>query len=232
VALALLLGAGGAAALEPGLLAPDPGTLAAHRARLEERLGRADAVGEAVARVHNRLAERQARGKAAPCADGEGRSLVARARALGLALREEVQAARAQAARVKRLAEAPTVRPLLTTEERARLAALDARSGEQVRLYGELSAWHAAHVPPAERCAVQLAPAPGLSLTAPGAPAAEARGERPVAVLGVGGGHLCPGAVPADGRVAVLPGGRGCYAADAACGCAPVPLLPGAVLGP
>jgi hypothetical protein len=220
-----LLAAPVARGMEPARLAPDPASYATHRARLEEHLLRAEATSEALIRVHNRLAERQARGGAGPCADPEGQGLVARARAFGRALRDAVQAARVQTDRVRRMAEARTLAPLLSAEDHKRLDALVARNVVLVHAYAELSAWHAAHVPSGSRCSAELVPAPGLTAASPQREAAA------VAVVAVGGGRICPEGLPADGRVVVLPQPRACYS-DAACSCTPAEVLPGAVLGP
>jgi hypothetical protein len=69
-----------------------------------------------------------------------------------------------------------------------------------------------------------LEPAPGIP--SPGVPAA---GERPgIAVVGLGGGSICPLGLPAHGRVVVIDG-PACVS-RAGCACEPVPVHPGAVL--
>ena len=50
------------------------------------------------------------------------------------------------------------------------------------------------------------------------------------AVIGLGGGRLCPDDLPADGKVVVLKGTSACYSAEG-CDCDPAMVLPGAVLG-
>ncbi len=218
-------------------LAPGPALLAEESAALERRLLAAEAVGEAVIRLQNRIGERLAAG-AKVCADPEARELVARVKPFGAAWRDAAQAARAQSERVEHLRQAPTLAPLLDDAERGRLERLHRRAEKTARLFLEARAWQRQHVEPqasrkgrgAETCPEVPSVGPGL---APGEPATAASGdvEGAVAVIGIGGGRLCPANLPADG-VAVLESPRACWDPDDTCTCKPEPVLPGAVLGP
>ncbi|WP_373048302.1 hypothetical protein [Vulgatibacter sp.] len=217
--LALLL----ASSLDPALLAPGPQELRAQVATLRRHLGEADAIGRAEARIHNQLAQGPvAEGSAALCASEESRSLLARSTAFGSAYRDRVQTVRADAVRLRRLVAEPTLQPILRREQREQADALLARVDDHVRRYREMAAWQARFLQPAiQRCKPALAAAPGI----PGE-----RGEG-TAVIGIGGGKVCPGGVPADGTVVVLPEPRACYG-ERDCSCAPMPVTAGAVLGP
>jgi hypothetical protein len=212
-----------AAAADPSLLAPGPRELREQMITLRGRLEEADAVGRAEARIHNALAQGQLpRGAAALCEDPAGRSLLARSRVFGSAYRDLVQIVRADAGRLRRLIAEPTLEPILRREQREHADALLARVDEHVRRYRELAAWQARYLEPAiRRCKPELVTAPGLP------------GERQqrTAVAGVGGGKICPGGQPADGSVVVLEDPRACHGATD-CNCAPMPVTPGAVLGP
>jgi len=197
-------------------------------AQLEARLAESDAALRALARVHNAVGARLAEG-AASCADDALMGAVARTPALGALARARGQAARAQAARVATGRAAPTVAPLVVGEAAARLDALEARAAAIAGVYAGLAAYEERFLAPLRaRCRPALAPAPGLPDPTPIAPD-EAR--KPVAVVALGPGVVCPAGLPAVGE-AVLVRGAACVAADAACGCTPVPVSPGAVLGP
>ena len=204
-------------AADPAALAPDPAWVDATRDRTEALVVRAELIGATLARLQNRWAP----GTRPPCTDAAAQSLAARMQVLGPAHRDAVQAARAERARLERAVRAPTVAVLLGERDREALDALYERVDGQGRRYAEGSAWHQQHVRPfVTRCAPALVPDAGL-----GEPSAG-----PTAVIGIGGGRVCPGEQPADGRVAVVPG-EACYGTSG-CDCAPEPVAPGAVLGP
>ena len=157
----------------------------------------------------------------------------------GAAWREAAQAWRAQADRVRGLRAAPTVLPLVDERRAARLDAALAGADASAAAFVQASAWQVAYVRPT------LAACPlvgvGLSDGLDTLPVA-ARGEDlgPVAVLAVGDGFVCPGAIRADDAVVLVarePASRkelplACWAPDATCACTPVPVFPAAVLGP
>jgi hypothetical protein len=206
-------------------LAPTPAEFQSALGLLADHLRDADAYREATARLHNAWAEATPR---KPCSSAEDASLAARALAFGGAWRDAAQAARAQFDRVTPWATAPTLAPLLDPAEVERLAALHRRVDAHGREVIEASAWHARWIAPAVRtCPPPLASSRGL-------PRAEraAEGEHPVAVaiIGLGGGTLCPGAVPAHGQPVVMAEGRACLG-DPRCTCVPRPVLPAEVLG-
>lgn len=215
--LPLLLAAGPS----PAELAPGPVELTGAIDALEARLERAEAIGQAMSRVHNAVADHGLR-LGTPSCDAPVVSIAARSVPLGVALRDAAQSARAQAERVRRVAAAPTAAPVAEgplaqtlAEDLARVASLEAQ-------YAELSAWQASFLNPILRkCKPALRPDEGL----PGAPS-----EGAVAVLAVGGRWVCPMEVPAEG-VMVAPEGKACVA-DPGCACQPAPVWPAAVLGP
>lgn len=217
---------------DPAMLAPGPDDFAKAYARAVALVEDSEAVGRAMERLHNRWAELAAAKKLEKaCEDEEARSIAVRSRAFGSAHRDAVQAARAAGRRLERISTAPTVVPALDARSQERADALHERIAGEVRRWAELRAWHHRYLEPAmKRCLAKLAlaPAPGLAPTL----ACEG-GECPqaAAVIGVGGGLLCPGGQPADGRVVILPEGRACHG-TADCSCTPSPVLPGAVVGP
>jgi hypothetical protein len=210
----------------PAALAPGPAELLAEVTELERRVEAAEAALSALRRVHNALAVQLQRGLD-PCVDGAAASLLARTPALGALARDRVQAAQAERARVGVIAEAPTVRALVDGELRMAVEGLHARVEAGGQGYQELVAWQERFLSPWGGCPVTLSVAPGLSQPSPRPPAE--RTAR-VAILGVGGGHVCPGGEIADGR-ALLVLGAACWS-PGPCDCAPLPVEPAAVLGP
>ncbi len=211
------------------LVAPGPVELASATRDLDERLARASAVALAMGRLHATWGEALATGVTPDaCGDLAFGSLAARSRAFGAAYRDAVQDARAATDRLAYLHEAATVAPLLDASDRAAFARSKAEAEHHVAVYLEMSAWQTRFVEPAARgCELSLDRVDGVAWTG----AVAATDLRSAAVLGVGGGYVCPGAVPADGSVVVVEG-FACVAPDASCGCVPVPVLPAAVLTP
>lgn len=212
----------------PRALAPDHAyfqdTLAASELATRDVI----ALGSAVTRIHNAWAERQARG-VPPCDDVEAGDLAARAPVFGSAYRDAVQRARAAASRLTRLVVAPVLTPLISARDRDRAERVLKTTRDHARAYGEASAWQATYVLPwTARCAPPLRPAPGLVSRAPRASAEQ---EAATAVVGIGGGRVCPLDVPADGAAVVVAGSSACYGPER-CDCAPVPVQAGAVLAP
>lgn len=213
------------------LIAPGPTELDEAVAEMHARVDRMDAVGDALARVQNAWGERMATGTPTdPCTDPAAASLAARSRVLGDAWRDGVQSSRAQLDRLERLWAAPTVVPLLDDADHDTADAFRATVDRHVRSWSEAAAWQSRIVEPAVRKCPDLALVPVEGLPYAGAPA---RRDDPVrvAVIAVGGGLICPAALPADGRV-VVTGGTACWDAGDACSCALEPVLPAAVLGP
>jgi hypothetical protein len=210
-------------------LAPGQPDFLQHKRALTEKLAQADALGVALMRIQNAIGGILSSAPQKPCESEQARSLAARTRPLGAAYRDAAQSARAEAARVRSLMQAPTLAPLLQEEDRNATESLLQRSGAHSHQYLESAAWQERFVEPLLRqCQVKLVPAEGL----PGAgPAGEREEGSPVAVLGIGGGRICPGNYAADGRVLVLLSPKACYGGPA-CACEPRPVLPGAVLGP
>ncbi|HYX93039.1 MAG TPA: hypothetical protein VE782_15840 [Myxococcaceae bacterium] len=204
-------------------LAPDVQLYETRLRVLEDKLVRAEAIHVALSRMQNQLAERLKAGLG-PCADATGESLVARTRVLGPALRDAAQAARAELARVRALRESPTVAPLLGGPEQSRLDALTERVKSASRRYLVALEWNRRFIPDESRCAARVQASPGL----PAPDGAPNRG--PVAVIGAGGGHICPGQLRAEG-VIVLDRPEACYALQD-CACSPKPVFPGAVIAP
>lgn len=218
--------------LEPSLLAPGPDDFARALERTTSLVDESEVVGRALERLHNRWAELAVAGKLkSACASDEARSIAARSRVFGAAHRDAVQAARAAGRRLQRILSAPTVVPALDPRAQQRADRVRVRVDDEVRRWVELRAWHHRHVEPAVKsCAARLvlANVAGLASTL-----ACGTGEcrEPAAIVGIGGGRICPGGLPADGRVVIAPDGRACHGA-ATCECAPEPVQPGAVIGP
>jgi hypothetical protein len=207
----------------PDWLVPDLDLYAAQVRALEAKLGQAEAIEIALARVQNQLAERLRVGRG-HCQDAEGQSLVARSRVFGPALRDAVQAARAEEARVRALQEAATIAPLIDDRERARVRRLAAAVKSSHRKFLVSAEWQRRFVERQAPCHPSLATAPGLPEPDGDPPKA------PVAVIGIGGGRVCPAGVRAEG-VIVLERPAACYGGEV-CACTPSAILPGAVLGP
>ena len=217
-------------ALDPGpALAPSPIDLLAAAAELDRRLDGAEAAARALGRVHTALAEIERKTGGPPaCEDPVVIALVPRTTPLGAGLRSWAQAARAQSDRLNTLQQAVTVSALIDAPLAQDLAHLRDRVTAIERAYAELIQVEQQRIGPiAARCPASLAPGPGLVVSLPLPPA-----EEPplVAILGLGGGLLCPISAPADGTL-VLVAGAACYSAGP-CDCSPAPVAPAAVLGP
>lgn len=218
-----------AAGNEAARLAPSPADLAASAAETEARVARAEAIGVALIRVQNGWGEMLATGKAPqkPCDDPGARSLFARAAVFGPTWRDAAQAARAERDRLVEIAAAPTVAPLVGDDTATAIKALLARVAAQESRYVEATAWQRAYMLPPAGCDRTLEPIAGLSNAAPSAPG-ESVG---TAVIGLGGGRVCPVDAPADGTP-VVTAGLACVSAGSTCDCAPTAVAPAAVLGP
>lgn len=209
------------AAIDPSLLAPGPVEWAAQVLELRKRLDEADAVGIAEARIQNRLAIGPMT-REALCATEESRSLLARSLVFGAGYRDAVQAARAHGERLRRMLAEPTLQPLLWQEQRQNAEILLQRVEAHVVRYREMSSWQVRHLAAAARsCPTPLSSAKGL----------DGEAAKRVAVVGVGGGSICPQGAAADGRVIVLAEPLACHATHG-CDCKPLPVAPGAVIGP
>lgn len=212
----------------PRALAPDHAFFQATLERAEVATRDVTALASAVTRLHNAWAERQGRGIPA-CDEGDAADLAARAPVFGAAYRDAVQRARAAASRLTRLVVAPVLTPLISARDRDRADRVLRTTRDHARAYVEASAWQATHVAPwSTRCAPALRPGPGLVSRAPRTSAEQ---EAATAVVGIGGGRVCPLDVPADGTAVVIIGSSACYGPER-CDCAPVPVQPGAVLAP
>lgn len=209
-------------------IAPGPFELSATLVELERRVHRAEVVGEAAERLQNQWGLARATGQATPCEAGPAASaLAARILVFGPAWRDDVQAARAEAERLAYLVVAPTVVPLLDPDTRSRVDRAVERTEHEVSSYSAFAAWHQRYfLPSARGCELRIGPAAGIPNGAPAAP--EELGSA-VAIVAIGGGVVCPVGLPADGRVAVLPGPVACMGGDD-CACDPLPVDPGAVL--
>ncbi|MCK6508085.1 hypothetical protein L6R53_32755 [Myxococcota bacterium] len=225
----------GALAADPvqELLAPSPADLDRARARADQLLSQAEAVGLATARAQNAW---QALGAAPDCSPHSA-SLALRAELLGVAWWTRLQSARAELGRIRRAQAAATLQPLLVAADDQALVDLAARADRSAVQYLVAARLQAERLQPwAEGCPGALEAAAGLPPTAPVARDEAALG---TAVLLRTGGVLCPDpggadapvAVPWDGEVVVLGTPSACWSAGD-CACAPAPLLPGAVLGP
>jgi hypothetical protein len=213
---------------DPGAwVAPGPAELAAAVGELEVRLDRAEAIGRAAERLQNAWASDLAAGDKRPCEDAEERSIAARILMFAPSWRDAAQATRAQGDRVRALLASPTVAPLIDPTTHDRISALEARSGVEVAAWLEFAAWHDRWFAPSARgCAAEVAAAAGLpaqNVAAPG------ESEPATAIIGLGGGTLCPDGLPADGTVQVVSRPLVCIG-KADCTCDPIPVAAGAVL--
>ncbi len=183
-----------------------------------EALARAKAIGQGALLIQNALGDERARSKRlAVCSEPEVTSLVARMRAFGAAWRDAVQLARVEVARAQDMA----ARAGRSAVELVELV------DQETRRAAEADAWHRRYIESAfEECGPELEPTAGIDV-----PGVTAGGEARlgVAVIGLGGGSICPDYLPADGRVVVLTGREACVSRSA-CACEPEPVSPGAVL--
>lgn len=208
--------------IDPSLLAPGPDTLASRLALAEERISSAEAIGRALARLHNRFAESQGvKRPGGTCAGEELASLALRARVFGRAHRDATQAARAEGRRLRSVLQAPTVVPVLDEAAKRRSDGLLERINRELARWNELRAWHHRFVEPVISTCAARAGAPAWRATEP-APAAGiapsldcAAGECPpaVAILALGTGRVCPSGQVAWGRVVIVRGGVACVEA-------------------
>lgn len=226
--------------IDPSILAP--GLVQAGEAvtRLERLTDEAAAIGTALFRVQNELGQRRALATGqVDCKTPWLADLGARSRELGRAFRDAVQSARVEGRRVEDLTVEPTVQPLLDPETNHKVTTLLARVDDLVRGYPEAASWQERYVEPLMHgCEPQLAAAPGIPDPAP--PAADRDAPPPIpgkprkspliAVIAIGGGFLCPGAVPAAG--VMLVSGEICYSESETCDCEPSAVSPATVLGP
>ncbi len=205
----------------PSLLeqvAPTPAEARAQRVAAREALERAQAIGQAALLLQNALGAERARSeRLAVCSEPGVTSLVARMRAFGAAWRDAVQLARVEVSRAEDMA----------ARTGGSVSDLVEQVGRETQRAAEGDAWHRRYVESAfVECGPKLAAWPGIEV--PGVPGAgEAR--LGIAVIGLGGGSLCPDYLPADGRVVVLTGNVACVSRSA-CDCEPQPVDPGAVL--
>ena len=212
---------GTALASDPTLVAPGIDDLDRHAEAAERAVAEAEALGEAVARLHNAWVLDGHADRAKPCADPAGASIAARSPRFSAAWRDAVQAARLSSRRVDEARAAPTVEPLLDAPRTAELDALSARVARQERMWDEAAQWQRRHLPPCGGLVV----APGIPREEHAAPSDPHAG---TAVLALDGGLVCPIGLPG---VVVVPGEEACYGTDG-CACEPLPVDPGAVLGP
>jgi hypothetical protein len=219
----------------PTDLAPGVPELLASEERLRTLLTVSRATAAATGRLQVAWTALPAK-KGSACGDDARLALGWRIERFGAAWREAAQATRAEAERVRRTRNAPTVSPLVDERWTARLVALEAEAARQGKAEVEAGAWQRTYVRPfLAACPVpELRPMDGVAMAQ-----VSAKGEDPlpVAVLGMGDGYVCLGAEPAEARraddgVVMVPGGRACWARNASCGCTPEPVEPGAVLGP
>jgi hypothetical protein len=218
-----------------------PGLVQANQAiaRLQRLTEEAEAIGTAMFRVHNSIGEKRAFAAKPPdCKTDWLLDLGARSRELGRAFRDAVQSARVQARRVENMTVEPTVAPLVDPETNHKVTTLLERVDNLVRGYPEASTWQQRYVEPLLKgCEPELVKGTGFPDPVPGVDdrkgddgPASAKKAPLVAVIAIGGGFLCPGAVPAAG--VMLVSGSICYSDSEACDCEPSAVSPATVLGP
>jgi hypothetical protein len=221
--LAMLLAA------TPADLAPGAPELLDAEARLRALLATTEAIGGATSRLQVAWTTTTPP-KKDPCADEARLEIGWRIERFGAAWREAAQAVRAQAERLRRIRSAPTVSPLVDAAWSKSLDGLQVVADREARAFVEASAWQVQYVRPVlGACVVPpVRPAPGISMLS-----APVRGEEhsPVAVLALGDGYVCPAGERAEDAV-VLVDGAACWSASRTCGCTPVAVEPGAVIGP
>jgi hypothetical protein len=227
--LALLLALAAQPAIDPAVFAPGLDQIRSNLTATQSLMNRCDAIGVAVTRIQNRFAEKHATSAQPPsCIDLEIRSLAARSHPFGVAYRDAVQSARAQAVRLERLLRSPTVLPLLGKQDLQAAERMLKQVRDHARKYDEISSWHTMYVEPyLRRCGPTLEPSAGVPSSA-----LVAEGERTdrAAIIAMGGGKVCPSGQPADGRVVIVEAQLACYS-EHACECTPERVLPGAVIG-
>lgn len=193
---------------------------------LRGRLDDAAAIEVALGLTHSRWTSLGAPGvRRDACRDPAVGHLAALSSVLGAAHRDSSEGVRLHHLGLLQASESATVAPLLSLKDRTGLGELAIRTARTLRVQAAFSDWHERHIARAARsCTPALHPAPGFQDPA-------AQPEAQVAIVALPGGSVCPGAVPAQGGVVVIEGGAACWD-DAACACAPIRVLPGAVLGP
>lgn len=203
-------------------LLPPPTSLHVRLVRARKELARAQAMATALVRIHNRWAELLATHTApTSCEANPHLPLLRRSPLLLEAWRDAAQSARAEWARLERLAADRALQSVWTEDDRNELEHLRTEIAEQAPAWMEARAWQEQLVTPTlQRC-------PGAPTAGPGL----GEMQQPVAVLGVGGGWICPGDIPAQQVVVVLDDPRACWG-ELDCACLAEPVLPGAVLGP
>ena len=152
--------------VDPGLIAPSWTEYIDALGVLEARSDDAEVVATALFRVQNEIGRRMpGLGSKPPC-DADGLASLRRApRSSASTLRDRLQAARAQARRVDRLAAAPTVAPLVDGRTGRRRVIVTDRVAAATDMYLEASAWHDRHVSDfIRRCDPPLAVAAGLAV--------------------------------------------------------------------
>jgi hypothetical protein len=197
-------------------------------ATVDRLLAASGALLDATAASQNALAERGNLDAPADCTDVGAVSLAWRSVVFGDAYRQHVQQLRMESALLTEFASSPAVLPLLDVDDTRALAQRTEQTSAHVERVLEAAAWHAREVAP------RFARCPPPPATATPAPPSGPRGEADVAVFAQGGGRVCPSDLPADGRVVILQGGRGCWTPSEAgpCDCAAEAQSPAALLGP
>lgn len=206
-----------------GPVAPSRSEALAMLAAADERQADVQAVTIAVGLLHARWAEAgPPRTRAWPCSDPARTGLATAAGSFLEAHRRVREAARLALVEAEQAFAAPTVAPLVLPLDRRALLAARERFEAAEATGRTLEAWHRRYIEPT------AAACPAPLRADEGRPDPLERHDQ-VAVIGAGGGLLCPGGVPADGSVVLAPG-RACVAAT--CDCQPQPVLPGAILVP
>lgn len=255
-ALALLVMVSDAAAVRPADLAPGAPELQEAELRLVNLLDEADAVRAATSRLQARwvalgqpVPDEKGKLKPVDPCDSLRVDVAWRIEHFGAAWREAAQAAHAQAGRLQAIRTAATVAPLVDDRWAARLRGLLDQDVLGERAFVEASVWQARFVRPLlETCPAEPPPAPVVVSDEPVSAEAEPpngedlsfvweRGHRatPVAVLAIGDGYVCPGAIRADDAIVLLPPeptgeARACWSASSNCGCELGAVYPGGVL--
>jgi hypothetical protein len=228
-AVIFVLGLGSPRALpaDDGVLArlsPSAGEFADAVDELARRVRRATASGDALARLQNALAKRTGL-RWFDCSDPSVASVVGRSRLFGAGDRDIVQGLRVQSARVTRMADSPTIAPLLSSTLGARARDLTAVAGGLVERHLEAAAWQARYVQRRTgRCRWEPSPEPGVPDAFP------ELADSPVAVYALAEGVICPGGEALPGGLLLVSAGLACVG-EVTCDCVPAPVLPGAIIG-